>query len=233
MLVGQMFTGCFKRAPIMVERYHPMKVNYSTQIVPIFPLNLVLFPGTELPLHIFEERYKRMLKDVLDSDGIFGIIRQDSATYEMATIGCLAKVLEIKSVKDGRSDILVRGISRFEVLAVEEPSPYLRARIKVLQDEKIDRRTSLMCQEMREILDDLLRMSAKVTGQKLGVKEIWPDDPVELSYMVPSTFYGSPAEQQKLLEEKTTFERLSQELVLLEEARRHLAAQSAIKDALG
>jgi len=84
--------------------------------IPIFPLpNVVFFPKTVLPLHIFEPRYKEMIGECLAHSSVFGIVhaKQD----EMAEIGCSAKILDVsKRYEDGRLDILTQGIRRFEVM---------------------------------------------------------------------------------------------------------------------
>jgi len=81
-------------------------------IIPIFPLNLVLFPGAVYPLHIFEERYKKLVARCRDNDEGFGIISKIDDT--LAPVGCYVKILEIINVYDnGSLDIIVRGIKRF------------------------------------------------------------------------------------------------------------------------
>ena len=61
-------------------------------LIPLFPLPLVLFPGTAVPLHIFEERYKIMIRDVMDGDETFGIVRVEDSSGKLAKTGCLAKL---------------------------------------------------------------------------------------------------------------------------------------------
>ena len=83
--------------------------------IPLFPLNLILLPFESLPLHIFEERYKKMVKNSIDNNTPFGIIlNEDSGLYSR---GCKVKITKVyKKYDNGEYDILVQGNERFKVL---------------------------------------------------------------------------------------------------------------------
>ena len=103
-------------------------------LLPIFPLPLVLFPTIVLPLHIFEPRYKEMIGECLKHSSMFGIIH--AKQEEMAEIGCTAKILDVtKRYEDGRLDILTQGLRRFEILRVNEERSFLRAEVSYFDDE--------------------------------------------------------------------------------------------------
>lgn len=103
-------------------------------LLPIFPLDLVLLPGTPLPLHIFEPRYKEMIGECLENDAPFGVVRVMSEG--IAEIGCTAEIITVtKQYPDGRLDIIVEGRKRFEVLEVNEERSFLRAEILLVPDE--------------------------------------------------------------------------------------------------
>jgi uncharacterized protein len=103
-------------------------------LLPLFPLNLVLLPGTPLPLHIFEPRYKEMISECLQQQKIFGIVR--AKEEGVADIGCTAEILNVdKKYPDGRMDILTAGRHRFEVMEVNQERPFLQAEVVYLQDE--------------------------------------------------------------------------------------------------
>lgn len=103
-------------------------------LLPIFPLDLVLLPGTPLPLHIFEPRYKEMIGECLQNDAPFGIVRV--MTEGIAEIGCTAEIITVtKQYPDGRLDIIVEGRKRFEVLEVNEERSFLRAEVLLVPDE--------------------------------------------------------------------------------------------------
>ena len=103
-------------------------------LLPLFPLEVVLFPGTPLPLHIFEPRYKEMIGECLEQKKQFGVIRaQDTG---LADVGCTAEILAVtKTYDDGRMDIVAEGRNRFELLEVNQERSFLRGSILFVQDE--------------------------------------------------------------------------------------------------
>lgn len=110
-------------------------------LLPLFPLELVLFPEQLVPLHIFEERYKQMIGDCLDSQERasgqqeFGIVLVEHE--ELSTVGCSARVAKvIRKYEDGRMDILARGTRRFEVFLTNEEKPYLRGGVEFFDDDE-------------------------------------------------------------------------------------------------
>ena len=76
--------------------------NDSIMRIPLFPLDTVLFPGTALPLHIFEERYREMVGECLREDKPFGVVRSDGE--QMAIIGCTAKIVRVVRALRRRAD---------------------------------------------------------------------------------------------------------------------------------
>ncbi len=103
--------------------------------LPVFPLPLVLFPGAPLPLHIFEERYRRMLADVRAGNNLFGLSYAAPDSGEGGRppeghVGCATEVVEAQQLPDGRSNILTVGVARYRVEGyVERGDPYLVARV--------------------------------------------------------------------------------------------------------
>jgi Lon protease-like protein len=103
-------------------------------LLPLFPLSVVLLPGGELPLHIFEDRYKEMIGLALEYKTEFGIVQV--VKDGIARIGCTASVERlVHRYEDGRMDILTRGNRRFHVVSVDQDQAYLRARVTFLDDE--------------------------------------------------------------------------------------------------
>ena len=103
-------------------------------LLPLFPLDLVLLPGTPLPLHIFETRYREMISECLDGNQHFGVVR--GKEQELAEVGCTAEILTVaKKYPDGRMDIVTRGRSRFEVIQLNQERSFLQAEVLYLQDE--------------------------------------------------------------------------------------------------
>jgi len=102
-------------------------------LLPLFPLDLVLLPGTPLPLHIFEPRYKEMIGECLDQKKFFGVIRAQESS--LADVGCTAEILAVtKTYDDGRMDIVARGRERFELLQVNQERTFLRGEILYVED---------------------------------------------------------------------------------------------------
>jgi Lon protease-like protein len=108
--------------------------HMDSQLLPIFPLALVLLPGMPLPLHIFEERYKEMMADILPENREFGIVfAKDEG---IVNIGCTATVQKVvRRYEDGRLDILASGQRRFEIDSLNEDKAYLRAEVEYFDDE--------------------------------------------------------------------------------------------------
>src|ERR1051326_2013458 len=98
----------------------------SRRLLPLFPLQLVVFPRTPLPLHIFEERYKELVGDAIRDETELGIVRHKRDGIVNA--GCTVKVEKVSELyPDGRMDIMTRGERRFEIDALNEEKDYLRS----------------------------------------------------------------------------------------------------------
>ncbi len=103
-------------------------------LLPLFPLDLVLLPGTPLPLHIFEPRYREMISECLDQSRHFGVLR--GKEQELAEIGCTAEILTVtKKYEDGRMDIVTEGRARFEVIQLNQERSFLQGEVIYLRDE--------------------------------------------------------------------------------------------------
>jgi len=103
-------------------------------LLALFPLDLVLFPGTPLPLHIFEPRYKEMIGECLEQKKQFGVIRAQDTN--LADVGCTAEILAVtKQYDDGRMDIVAQGRDRFELIEVNQERAFLRGEILLVEDD--------------------------------------------------------------------------------------------------
>ena len=102
--------------------------------VPLFPLDVVLFPGTPLPLHIFEERYKEMVRECRTEQTSFGVVR--AQREGLAVIGCMAKIVRIlHEYEDGRLDILCEGGERFEIELLDNSLDFLQTEVDFFTDD--------------------------------------------------------------------------------------------------
>ncbi len=210
----------------------PMKKsNIYASVTPIFPLPMVMFPSMELPLHIFEPRYRKMIEDILRGDGTFGILRTEEGTQSLAQTGCLAKLTSMSSMPDGRMNIVVQGIKRFSVQELIDGKPYKQGRIMPQEEIEPGVNSLILAADLKKILNDVTRLSAKLHGHDSQIMDDCPDDPIELSYWIPARLYGSPSEQQRILDMASVSERLEAEHMLLDALRKQLAARTALKDA--
>jgi hypothetical protein len=104
-------------------------------LLPLFPLQVVLFPGGELPLHIFEDRYREMIGEVLRDRVEFGVVLANEKG--IVSTGCTATIDRVlKEYPDGRMDILTRGRRRFEILLLNEERSFLRGSVDFFDDEE-------------------------------------------------------------------------------------------------
>ena len=119
--------------------------------LPLFPLNVVLLPGADLPLHIFEPRYRQMVRECLDTESPFGVLLASS--NGIAGTGCTAEILEVtKRYPDGRSDILTVGRSPFRVVELFNGEPLLRGEVDFLEDRPSPTDPRL-CRELNDLYE--------------------------------------------------------------------------------
>jgi Lon protease-like protein len=108
----------------------------SAELIPLFPLSLVLLPSMPLPLHIFEERYKEMMGEVIPAHGEFGIVLAKDGG--IVNVGCTALVDRVlQRYSDGRLDLIAVGQRRFRITSLDEEKSYLRAEVQLFDDEDV------------------------------------------------------------------------------------------------
>ena len=206
----------------------------SVRELPLFPLpEVVLFPQEVLPLHIFESRYRIMLQSILETDSMFGVIKLDPNTKNMANIGCCAQVIKHHTAEDGRSNIITLGQQRFQVLEIVRSTPFCSAMVTWITDDNVDNLQKLdsLKDSVTEALSDVINLTGKLTNTKNKVPDKLPNNPMELSFWIGAHLGGSVAEeQQRLLEERNTFTRLQREFEMLDHTRKQLAARTALKE---
>ncbi len=112
--------------------------------IPLFPLNVVLLPGAELPLHIFEPRYRQMVKNCLEEKSEFGMLL--SLPKGVAHVGCTAEILGVvKRYEDGRMDILTVGRAPFRVVELFTKDPLLEGHVDYLEDREAPASPRIQC----------------------------------------------------------------------------------------
>ena len=206
----------------------------SVRELPLFPLpEVVLFPQEVLPLHIFESRYRLMLKSVLETDSMFGVIKWDSNTKKMANVGCCAQIIKYQTAEDGRSNIITLGQQRFQILEIIRSTPYCSAMVSWINDDTVEsfHELDILRDSVTEALTDVVQLTSKLTNSKKNLPDKLPDNPMELSFWIGAHLGGPVAEeQQRLLEERNTYTRLQREFEMLDHTRKQLAARTALKE---
>ncbi len=206
----------------------------SVRELPLFLLpEVVLFPEEVLPLHIFESRYRIMLKSVLESDSRFGVVRINANTKKIAEVGCCAQIIKHQTSEDGRSNIITVGQQRFRILDITREAPFCTALVSWIDDDQIEDKDDLkkLSNLVLGALRDVVSLSGKLTESETSLPDGVPDLPRELSFWIAAHLGGPVAdEQQNLLEMKNTAHRLQREFEMLDQTRRQLAARTALKD---
>ena len=208
--------------------------DISVRELPLFPLpEVVLFPNEVLPLHIFESRYRMMLKSVLETDSLFGVIKWDPETKSMANVGCCAHVIKHQTSDDGRSNIITIGQQRFQILEIIRSTPYYSAMVSWIDDNNIENLNDLdlLRDSVTQALNDVVNLTSKLTNSQKVLPDKLPNNPLELSFWIGAHLGGPVSEeQQRLLEERDTFSRLQREFEMLDHTRKQLAARTALKE---
>jgi Lon protease-like protein len=211
-----------------------------TTALPLFPLGAVLFPGLVMPLHVFEQRYRALVRDLLagpdDTVREFGVVAirrgwevaetalatSDVTLYE---VGCTAEVRRITEHPDGTYDLVTVGRSRFEITQVVPAStPYLQAEIRYLPEQRgpegdVERLGPRVLAAFRAYLRGL-------GNDPSGGADQLPDDPIVLSHLVAATTVLDLDDRQRLLATPDTAGRLRAELALL---RREVALLGQVR----
>ena len=206
----------------------------SVRELPLFPLpEVVLFPQEVLPLHIFESRYRIMLKSVLETDSMFGVIKWDPSTKSMANVGCCAQIIKHQTAEDGRSNIITLGQQRFQVLEIIRSTPYCSAMVSWINDENVEniQKLDALKDSVTEALSDVVKLTSKLTNSNKNLPDKLPDNALELSFWIGAHLGGPVSEeQQRLLEERNTYTRLQREFEMLDHTRKQLAARTVLKE---
>jgi uncharacterized protein len=195
----------------------------STKL-PLFPLGSVLYPGLVLPLHVFEDRYRQLVADLLagPEPRQFGVVairygRESgidgvSALYET---GCTAELQRVEPYDDGRFDLVTVGVQRFRLLGLGEQDPYFTGDVDWLPEEVGDEaETALVLGAVQQSFRSYLALLADRGGAHVTIPEM-PDEPMLMSYLVAAAIVVDLPAKQRLLEEPDAHRRLLAERKLL------------------
>lgn len=191
--------------------------------MPLFPLGDVLFPGLVLPLHIFEQRYRQLVRDLqhTPTPRQFGVIaiREGSETGAGAArtlyqTGCTATVRRICERDDGCYDLVSIGTERFRLLSVDQSGEYLRGEVELLDDTSDSAGAQFEADAVRAAFQTYLEVLIQSGMDPVSVPEP-PQEPVTLSYFVASCVIADLPDRQSLLEQPDATQRLAAERALL------------------
>lgn len=206
--------------------------------LPLFPLNAVLFPGVVMPLHIFEPRYRALVKDLIalppGAAREFGVVAikvgyevGERGVHTIQRTGCAALVTEVTANPDGTFELVVVGRRRFHVEQLDASHDYLRADVEWLVDgDDVDTADSVASTTLqaRELFEDYRRTVLSLRGEDI-LEGDTPSDPTDLSYTLAAALVLGLAERQALLEAPDVLTRLRLGVRLM---RAELDAISAI-----
>ncbi|MGC8785866.1 MAG: LON peptidase substrate-binding domain-containing protein [Anaerolineae bacterium] len=177
-------------------------MSEETMDIPLFPLNVVLFPGMALPLHIFEERYRWMIADCLEGKRQLGIILakpEAEGTVSVYAIGTSALITHVDEQEDGSMDILTAGLDRFRVLHLLHTEPYIVGRIEWFPLEKTGAPGVVkLAHKAKAPFVRYLRLVSEVLGTTIRIENT-PRDPTDLAYLMAIALQISMEEKQELL----------------------------------
>ena len=206
-------------------------MDSEERVLPLFPLNTVLFPGAALPLQIFEDRYKEMLQDCLAADSRFGAVLIEEGLEVGGpavphTTGTMAEIVQVSDEQRGRFLVSCVGRQRFRIRSISDELPYLSGSVELLAEEADQGVTPELTAAVREAVAAYLALISGLGGGWVRDVPV-PTEPVSLSYLAAAALQVDTAQKQTLLEEPTASSRLRSTLSLLhqstEDIRRRVA----------
>ena len=184
-----------------------LSYNPIVSLLPLFPLEVVLLPGTPLPLHIFEARYKEMIAECLANESPFAVVR--ALEEGIAEVGCTAEILTVtKQYADGRMDLIAEGRERFEVLEVNHERAFLRAEVLLVPDEPAN---PIESEKLRAI-----QLHLEILSLAGAVQDLSAADQNRLSFYLAGSLPLDLDFKQKLLAMRSETERLQAVAAYLE-----------------
>ena len=201
----------------------------SQRRLPLFPLNTVLFPQAAIPLQIFEERYKVMLEECLESDSRFGVtlIREGAEVGDPAVphdVGTVARIIQVNRIEGDRYFVSAIGERRFRVIEIIQHRPFISAQVELLDEFGDDPVPENLIIEATDLFGEYARYSVGTTGGWVSDTKV-PTDPAHLSYHIAGKVQMDLSDKQGLLEQESAERRLAAEIDMLKRNSRVLRQQ--------
>ncbi|MBC8143868.1 MAG: LON peptidase substrate-binding domain-containing protein [Armatimonadetes bacterium] len=196
--------------------------------LPLFPLDVVLFPGMKMSLHIFEERYKEMVERCLAGSRLFGIVllRGDAPAksprkVKTHRVGCYARIAHVERLAGGEFNLEIEGVERFRVIEQHEVEAYRTGIVEPMDDRApvgaTEEVVQDLCEEVQTLLEEFLTRQLAALGQHI-VEFDFPQNPAVLSLITACILPIGNPDKQSLLEGTDTAARLQTERDVLERA---------------
>lgn len=190
--------------------------------LPLFPLETVLFPYASIQLHVFEDRYREMVRECVEYDRPFGIVLLKTGSEigdpnaEPYLVGTAVRIRHIHTYDDGRMDLHVQGERRFRIRRLDESRPYLTGLVEPVleRDTETSPRSDALVFKAQECFQILVEGLLARPG--FNVQIVYPSDPVALSFTIANLLPIENLEKQRLLETTDTMERLASLIPILE-----------------
>ncbi len=196
--------------------------------LPLFPLNVVLFPGMVLPLHIFEPRYRQMITECRKEDKPFGVVltRPESVAQltpsappslreDTYAVGTTAEIRELDELEDGRFILMAIGVQRFHILSRYYKKPYLSGLVEPYEDiPEPPQKLASSAKQAQALFERYLGMLLEAAGKETMEVNL-PTLPEELSYFIAYLLGAEDEQKQQLLELTSTLRRLHEEITFL------------------
>jgi Lon protease-like protein len=194
------------------------------EMLPLFPLGTVLYPGMVLPLHIFEDRYRQLVRDLLaqPEPRRFGVIaiRKGRETgidgvQSLYEIGCTSTLRRVEEQDDGRFNVVTVGTQRFRLLGLDQTRPYLQGQVELLADEAADPAVAAPAvRAVQSAFRAYLDVLSESGGATVRISDL-PGEAELLSFVVAAAMVIDLPERQALLAEPDTLRRLAAQRALL------------------
>jgi Lon protease-like protein len=184
--------------------------------LPIFPLGTVLFPGAILPLHIFEDRYRQMMRFAIENGGRFGLSYRSDAFIaretppEIGSVGCVAKINAVVPLEEGKVNVISTGVVRYRVLGLQQSQPFILARVEpFIDDLEPGADLNRIFNDISETCKRFLEAAQALDETGTLVNQDLPEDPEDFSLIISSALPIDNDSKQNLLEMTSTRLRLT------------------------
>lgn len=195
---------------ITTEEEESMNTQEFDEILPILPLrNNVLFPGVVIPITVGRDKSIKLIQDANKGNKIIGVVSQKNHAEEapefedLHNVGTVAQIIRLLKMPDGSSTAIIQGKRRFEMLELSQQEPYLKAKVSLLTEEKMNpknKELKMMIENVKELALQIIRDSPNIPSEaSFAIGNI--DSPTFLVNFISSNMNADVAQKQELLEE--------------------------------